>query len=178
MYVFDVCLSVWRVCLDVVGQGALPLVAVGQQALLIVKQLLARFSAVLEIGTLNDGIDGTGFLAKAAENALRHVNVVTSCAAGLVRACLLCSTSDVSAYGKRNCIPNGPKRQEKLTVSIVIACAGQIASHSLQAMHLRGKQCRRFDSQHIRKWYLRVMQFKKEHRHECMQPTHLSSPLG
>ena len=60
----------------VLGNLLLPLVTVGQQLLLIVQELLVRFGGELKVGSLHDGIDGTGLLAVSAVDALGHVDVV------------------------------------------------------------------------------------------------------
>ena len=61
----------------VLGNLLLPLVTVGQQLLLIVQELLVRFGGELKVGSLHDGIDGTGLLAVSAVDALGHVDVVS-----------------------------------------------------------------------------------------------------
>src|SRR5262245_38221431 len=73
-----------RVEFDVLGDLALPAVAVGEQALLVVVQLLARFRRELEVRPLDDGIDRAGLLAQAAVDALHHVDIVARGAAGAV----------------------------------------------------------------------------------------------
>ena len=60
----------------VFGNLLLPLVAIGQQLLLIVQELLVRFGGELKVGSLHDGIDGTGLLAVSTVDALGHVDVV------------------------------------------------------------------------------------------------------
>src|ERR1700730_5372834 len=55
----------------------LPTVAVLQQLLLVVEQLLMRLGRELEVRPLVDRIDRTRFLAIAAIDAFRHINVVT-----------------------------------------------------------------------------------------------------
>src|ERR1700730_7910608 len=55
----------------------LPTVAVLQQLLLVVEQLLMRLGRELEVRPLDDRIDRTRFLAIAAIDAFRHINVVT-----------------------------------------------------------------------------------------------------
>jgi hypothetical protein len=52
-----------RVLRDVLGDLALPAIAVHEQAFLIVIKLLARFGGEFEIRSLDDGIDRAGFLA-------------------------------------------------------------------------------------------------------------------
>merc|ERR1719195_2343211 len=53
------------------------LVAVVEQLLLVVEQLLVGLGAELEVGPLHDGVDGAGLLAEAAVDALGHVDVVS-----------------------------------------------------------------------------------------------------
>src|SRR5262245_23344013 len=77
---------VGRVGHDVGGELGLPAVAVRQQLLLVVEELLAGFSGELEVRPLDDGVDGAGLLAEAAIDALGHVDVVARRAAATVRA--------------------------------------------------------------------------------------------
>src|SRR5215831_2491396 len=65
-----------RVERQVLGDRALPAVAVREQALLVVVELLARLGRELEVRPLDDGIDRAGLLAQAAVDALGHVDVV------------------------------------------------------------------------------------------------------
>src|SRR5512138_3341642 len=73
-----------RVELDVLGDLAFPAVAIGQQALLVVVELLARLGGELEVRALDDGIDRACLLAQAAVDALHHVDIVAGCAPGAV----------------------------------------------------------------------------------------------
>src|SRR5262249_552532 len=59
---------------------ALPAVAVREQALLIVIELLARLGRILEVRALDDGINRAGLLAEAAVDAHHHIDVVAGCA--------------------------------------------------------------------------------------------------
>ena len=70
------------------GQLRLPLVAVREQLLLVVQQLLARLGGVLGVGALDNGVHGARLLAEAAVDALGHVDVVAGRAAGAVGALL------------------------------------------------------------------------------------------
>jgi hypothetical protein len=70
------------------GQLRLPLVAVRQQLLLVVQQLLPRLGGVLGVGALDNGVHGARLLAEAAVDALGHVDVVAGRAAGAVGALL------------------------------------------------------------------------------------------
>src|SRR6202035_1270496 len=65
-----------RVEREVVGDLRLPAVAVREQLLLVVEELLAGFRRELEIRPLDDGVDRAGLLAEAAIDAFRHVDVV------------------------------------------------------------------------------------------------------
>src|SRR5690349_19533568 len=69
--------AVRRVERQVLGDLALPAVAVREQALLVVIKLLARLGGELEIRPFDDGVDWAGFLAEAAIDAFHHVDVVT-----------------------------------------------------------------------------------------------------
>lgn len=44
---------------------------------LVVQQFLSRLGGVLGVGALNNGVDGAGFLAETAVDALGHVDIVT-----------------------------------------------------------------------------------------------------
>src|SRR4051794_40272285 len=79
-------LPVGRVKIDVAGDLALPAVAVRQQFVLVVIELLAGLRRKLEIRPLDDGVDRTGLLAEAAIDALDHVDVVADRPAGAVVA--------------------------------------------------------------------------------------------
>ena len=61
---------------EVSGDGHFPLVAVGEQLLLVVQELLVGLGGELEVGSLHDGVHGTGLLAEPAVDALGHVDVV------------------------------------------------------------------------------------------------------
>ena len=78
--------SIRRVQRDVARDLALPAVAVGEQLVLVVVELLARLGRELEIRPLDDGVDRAGFLAEAAIDALHHVDVVAHRAARAVVA--------------------------------------------------------------------------------------------
>src|SRR5258708_37413273 len=71
---------------EILGDLALPAVAVREQALLVVVELLARLGGEFEIGALDDGVDRAGLLAQAAIDALHHVDVVARRAARSVVA--------------------------------------------------------------------------------------------
>ena len=62
-------LSVEIICFDVGGDLGLPLVAVVQQLLLVVEQLLVSLRRKLEVGAFDDGVHGTSLLAEAAVDA-------------------------------------------------------------------------------------------------------------
>jgi hypothetical protein len=65
-----------RVEFDSLGELALPAVAVRQQTVLVVIQLLAGFGRKLEVRTFDDGVDRAGLLAQPAIDAFDHVDVV------------------------------------------------------------------------------------------------------
>src|SRR5690606_36559672 len=75
----------------------LPAVAVIEQSSLVVKELLAGFGGELEVRSLHDGIDRTGFLAETAIDALHHVDVVARRPSGSVVA----SRARLDGDGKR-----------------------------------------------------------------------------
>src|SRR5215467_10214100 len=79
-------LPVRRVERDVLGDLALPAVAVREQALLVEIELLARLGGELEVRPFHDGIDRAGLLAQPAIDAFDHVDVVARRAAGAVVA--------------------------------------------------------------------------------------------
>ena len=70
------------------GQLGLPLVAILNQLLLVVEELLVEEGRVFEVGALDDGVDGAGLLAEAAVDALGHVNIVARRAPGAVSTLL------------------------------------------------------------------------------------------
>src|SRR5215467_11496207 len=75
-----------RVERDVLGDLALPAIAVREQALLVVVELLAGLGRELEIRALHDGVDRAGLLAQPAIDAFHHVDVVAGGAARAVVA--------------------------------------------------------------------------------------------
>src|SRR5271156_1740765 len=77
---------VGRVEGQVFGDLGLPPIAVREQFLLVVKELLMRLGRELEIRPLDDRIDRTGLLAIAAIDALCHVDVVARRATAAVLA--------------------------------------------------------------------------------------------
>src|SRR5262249_40270033 len=72
-----------RIERDVLGDLALPAIAVREQALLVEIELLARLGRELEIRPFDDGIHRTGLLAQPAIDAFDHVDIV---AGGTARA--------------------------------------------------------------------------------------------
>lgn len=74
------------VSLKIGGDFRLPLVAVVQQLLLVVEQLLVRLGGVLEIRAFHDGVNRTGLLTKTAIDAFGHVDVVASRPSAAVRS--------------------------------------------------------------------------------------------
>src|SRR5262249_1070302 len=71
---------------DVGRDFGFPALAILQQLLLVVEQLLAGLGGELEVRALYDGIDRAGLLAEAAIDALGHVDVVARGAAAAVGA--------------------------------------------------------------------------------------------
>jgi hypothetical protein len=101
-------LSIRCVERDVPRDRPLPAIAIREQAFLVVVELLGCLSRELEIRSQHDGVNRAGFLAEAAVDAFHHI--------------------DVEAGGPARAVKRrGP-------ASMVMACAGQIASHNLQAM--------------------------------------------
>src|SRR5581483_12129410 len=68
--------SIGRCQLELLGEFALPAVAVGEQFFLVVEEFLAGFGREFEVGAFDDRIDRAGFLAIAAIDAFCHVDVV------------------------------------------------------------------------------------------------------
>src|SRR6267154_2278845 len=75
-----------RVEREVLRDLGFPAVAVGEQLVLVVEQLLARLGGEFEVGALDDRIDRAGLLAEAAIDAFRHVDVVARGAPAAVLA--------------------------------------------------------------------------------------------
>src|SRR5262249_34953702 len=71
---------------DVLGDLALPTVAVGKQLLLVEVEFLPRLGRELEVRSFDDGVDRAGLLAKSAIDAFDHVDVVARGAARAVVA--------------------------------------------------------------------------------------------
>ena len=78
--------AVGRVEREVLRDLTLPAVAVIQQLVLVVVELLARLRRELEVRAFDDGIDGAGLLAQPAVDAFDHVDVVARRAPGAVVA--------------------------------------------------------------------------------------------
>src|SRR5215469_18937493 len=76
--------SIGRIQLEVAGDLAFPAITVREQTVLVVVEFLARLGRELEIRPEHDRVDGTGFLAIAAIDALHHVDVVARGAAAAV----------------------------------------------------------------------------------------------
>jgi hypothetical protein len=87
--------------LDVARELGLPPVAVGQQFLLAVEELLVVDGGVLVVGSLHDGVHWAGLLAVPAVDALRHVDVVSRGPAGTVRPRLALNRNGVGRAGSR-----------------------------------------------------------------------------
>src|SRR5579872_2728109 len=67
---------VGRVQREVLRDLCLPAVAVREQLVLVVEELLAGLGREFEIRSFHDGVDRAGLLAEAAVDALGHVDVV------------------------------------------------------------------------------------------------------
>src|SRR5262245_2212470 len=93
---------VWGVERDVFRDLAFPAVAVREQTLLVVIELLARLGREFEIRTFDDGINRASFLTEPAIDALYHVDVVTRRAARAIVAAG--SRLDRDRLGRANCL--------------------------------------------------------------------------
>ena len=82
------------------GQLWFPLVAILDELFLVVKQLLVQEGRVLEVGALDNRIDGACLLAEAAEDALGHVDVVLGRATRTIRPWL---TLNLDSEGRASC---------------------------------------------------------------------------
>lgn len=71
-----VSLSVQIVCLYVGGYLSLPSVSVVKQLLFVVQQLLMGLCGELKVWTLNNSINGAGFLTETTVDALGHIDVI------------------------------------------------------------------------------------------------------
>lgn len=81
------------------GQLRFPFIAILDQFFLIVEQLLVKEGRILEVGALNDRIDGAGLLAETAENTLGHVDVILCCTARAIRSWLRLDSDRVGRAG-------------------------------------------------------------------------------
>src|SRR5579871_4579567 len=77
---------VGRVEREVLGDLRFPAVAVREQLLLVIEELLAGLGREFEVRTLDDRVDRAGLLAVAAVDALGHVDVVARRAPAAVLA--------------------------------------------------------------------------------------------
>src|SRR5215470_15787142 len=79
-------LAIRRVEREILGDLALPAVAIREQPLLVVVKLLARLGREFEVRPLDDGVDRARLLAQPAVDAFDHVYVVAGGAARAVIA--------------------------------------------------------------------------------------------
>src|SRR6201995_1281619 len=79
-------LAIGGIQFQVLRDLPLPAVAVIQQALLVVVELLTGLDGELQVRAFHDGVDRAGLLAKAAVDALDHVDVVAGRAPAAVGA--------------------------------------------------------------------------------------------
>ena len=70
--------SIGRVERDILCDLSLPAVAVREQSLLVVVELLGCLSRELEVRSQDDGVDRARLLAEAAVDAFHHVDVEAS----------------------------------------------------------------------------------------------------
>src|SRR3954454_21608029 len=80
--------SIRRIERQLLRDFRLPAVAVREELFLVVEKLFASLGGELQIRSLDDRIDRTGFLAVAAVNAFRHINIIARRAAAAVLAWL------------------------------------------------------------------------------------------
>jgi hypothetical protein len=78
--------AIGRIEFDVLGEFALPAIAIGEETLLVAVKLLARLGRVFEIRPFDDGVDRAGFLAQSAVDAFDPVDVIAGGAARAVVA--------------------------------------------------------------------------------------------
>ena len=76
--------SISDLTFDVSGQLWLPSVTVSQEFLLVVKQFLMGHGSVFEVGSFDNGVNGTSSLAESAINAFGHVNIILGGSSGSV----------------------------------------------------------------------------------------------
>lgn len=69
---------------DISCQLRLPSVSICQQLLFVIEEFFMVDGGIFVVRTLNNSVDGTGFLAKSTVNALCHVNIVSSGSSGTV----------------------------------------------------------------------------------------------
>src|SRR5580698_6734484 len=79
-------LAIGRIQFQILRDFPLPTVAVIQQPLLVVVELLAGLHGVFAVRPLDDGVHRAGLLAQAAVDAFDHVDVVAGRAARAVGA--------------------------------------------------------------------------------------------
>jgi len=92
--------TVQVISLDILRKNILPAIAIGQELLLVVQQLLMVFNRKLEVRSFHDGIHRACLLAEATVNALGHIDVVLSRTATVV-------TARLSFDGDRLCWADG-----------------------------------------------------------------------
>src|SRR5579885_1672457 len=78
--------AIGRVGGEIGGDLHLPAIAVRQQTVLVVEQLLAALGREFEVRSLDDGVDRARLLAEAAIDALHHIDVVAGRAPAAVGA--------------------------------------------------------------------------------------------
>lgn len=117
---------------QVVRDFKLPSITVRQQLGLVVQQLLVGLRRKLKVGAFDNSINWTGFLAETTVDALGHINVVARRTTAAV-----CTRFLLTAHKYIQHPVSKIRAKVERTASIVMAWAGQMASHNLQAMHLQ-----------------------------------------
>lgn len=105
--------------LNVCSNLRLPLVAIAQQFLLIVKQLLVCLCRKLKVRSLNDGVDRTSLLTESTVNTLRHVDIVTSRSSAAIGTLF---SFDGDRLSRANCLTEFASDATLLTAWIATKC--------------------------------------------------------
>jgi hypothetical protein len=81
---------------DVSGELRLPPVSVSQEFFLVVEEFLVGHGRVFEVGSFDDGVDGTSSLTEPAVNAFGHVDIVLGGSSGPVGSGLALDSDGLS----------------------------------------------------------------------------------
>src|SRR5712691_12332415 len=160
-------LPVRRVERDILGDLALPAVAVCEQALLVEIELLARLGRELEVRSFDDGIDRAGLLAKPAIDAFDHVDIV---ARGAARA-VVASRPGLDGDGL-----GGANRLAQLAGDAALLAVGIAAQRVLAAKARRDRSL--LDGGVERRLAVEeVAQGKRERRYELPEKQRAGGPI-